>query len=64
MNASVAHHARSCSRVRAKNGNDEIEAKNAARQKGLAVLAFGVLPSLWASSIGVPGAFDKDKNKK
>ena len=40
------------------------EERDAARQKGVLVLAFGILPSLWASGLGIPGAFDKEKNKK
>jgi len=40
------------------------EERDAARQKGLLVLAFGILPSLWASGLGIPGAFDKDKATK
>ena len=52
------------------DGADEMAEKDAARLKGLGVLAFGVLPSLWASSVGVPGAFEskeggkRNKNKK
>ena len=38
----------------------EAEAKDRARLAGIGALAFGVLPSVWASSIGVGGAFDKN----
>merc|ERR1719399_2354247 len=40
---------------------EELAAKEEAKKKGLAVLAFGILPSLWASSIGIPGAFEQKK---
>ena len=42
----------------------EEDLKNEARQKGLLVLAFGILPSVLASGQGIPGAFDKDKTKR
>jgi hypothetical protein len=38
-------------------------AKDRARLAGLGALAFGILPSVYASSLGVPGAFDKKKDK-
>lgn len=40
------------------------EEKDRARLAGLGALAFGVLPTVWASSIGIPGALDKDSGTK
>ena len=40
------------------------EERDAARLKGVGVLAFGLLPSLWAAAIGVPGAFGKKTDKQ
>ena len=45
--------------------DEELAARDEARLKAIPVLAFGLLPSLWAAqSKGMPGAFDKDKTKK
>ena len=43
---------------------EELAARDEARLKALPVLAFGLLPSLYAANVGIPGAFDKDKKKK
>ena len=44
---------------------EESAAKDEARVKAVGVLAFGLLPSLWASgTMGMPGAFDEKKEKK
>lgn len=46
------------------DGADEMAEKDAARLKGLGVLAFGVLPSLWAQGEIKEGAKKKKKKKK